>query len=41
MFNDTIISRTPWQVFCFVTTVSVSLASASAAFAGERPADKF
>ena len=41
MFNDTITSRTPWQVFCFVTTVSISLATASAALAGECPADKF
>src|SRR5262252_8187434 len=41
MFNDTATSRTPWQVFCFVATVSISLATAAAALAGECPADKF
>src|SRR5215472_16308169 len=41
MFKDTTTSRTPWQAFCFVATVSISLATASAALAGDCPADKF
>ena len=41
MFKDSTTSRTPWQVFCIVTTVSISFATASVALAGECPADKF
>ena len=40
MFKLTITSRNIWQAFAVVSAIAISLAAASAALAGECPADK-
>src|SRR6201996_4023390 len=41
MFNEIATSRRIWQALGVASAIAISLATASAAFAGECPADKF